>query len=309
MLVSRKKLRTKVRSISSSNTKSLEIGPGTSPFLDPGVARFLDVASREVLESQYYTQAPEIHYVGEVSSFVGSLCELDLVVSIHSLEHFTDLLGGLYDISTFIKQGGHLYLELPDRRFSFDALSPPLDLCDIFCAAILKSDAVSIRRFRVLQSYIRNVKSGTLGSWGGVLNPLSLPSDFSRYYPPRDLSSFDNIAELIDSISFAPSSHIWSFTSGEFREFLDFVCNNNIIPFRISSFSPTFGGSFGVLLEKRIDDMEPQSLEARILSTLDSADPLSLVLNRKVFLSSRRASFLALCFYMREFFLRMLSSN
>lgn len=117
--------------LSAHPTHILEIGALATPTLPehPDVS-YLDWFSREELiasleHNKRYGNAVVIDpdYVAKTTHFsdvVGD--KFDLVIANHVLEHVPDPITWLDQVHRMTVEGGHLFMALPDRRFTFDFL-------------------------------------------------------------------------------------------------------------------------------------------------------------------------------------------
>ncbi|MBV9077071.1 MAG: methyltransferase domain-containing protein, partial [Methylobacteriaceae bacterium] len=119
----------------------LELGPRTSPIVtrEDGHVLYADRLSTPELRAFYRDtiEAGELDpaafvdvdlVVPDGASLAAALGErgpVDYVVASHVLEHLADPVGWLADIAACLREGGHLCLAVPDKRFTFDHLREP----------------------------------------------------------------------------------------------------------------------------------------------------------------------------------------
>ncbi len=135
----------------------LEIGALDSPTFSPQQYRvkFLDFASKEQLLRENpgnprYTEERlvEVDYVVNSTAYSKYITDqFDLVIANHAIEHIPDTIGWLKGIESLLSPGGHLFLAIPDRQFTFDYLRPETTIADVLRAhhaKQLKPDLINI---------------------------------------------------------------------------------------------------------------------------------------------------------------------
>jgi hypothetical protein len=117
--------------------KTLEIGPFCSPILQGPSVKYLDMLGTEELKARARSlqlDAQNVPHIDFVSPD-GTLCAVDekfeLVVSCHNLEHQTDLVGHLNEVSALLEPSGTYALIIPDWRFCFDANLSKSTIADV----------------------------------------------------------------------------------------------------------------------------------------------------------------------------------
>ena len=119
--------------------KGLEIGPLTNPIVTPqdlndlGEIHYLDHLSTQDLKNKYaddksveVEKIVDVDFVcsdADIKKAVGGL-NFDYVVASHVIEHSPNMLQFLSDLSSILKEGGTLFLLIPDKRFTFDIDRP-----------------------------------------------------------------------------------------------------------------------------------------------------------------------------------------
>lgn len=118
----------------------LEVGALASPmFRDQERVSYLDWFSREELEAslasnERYANANFVSptYVAKTTRFSKVVdASFDLVIANHVLEHVPDPITWLQQVHHLTKSGGHLFMALPDRRFTFDFLRPESTMAEV----------------------------------------------------------------------------------------------------------------------------------------------------------------------------------
>lgn len=112
--------------------RGVEFGPLSRPLAlkkDTEVY-YIDHCSTEELKAIYAGNAEadadkivDVDFVSQgqpLAEIIGNKAPLDYVVASHVIEHVPDLAGWLLDTHASLKEGGTLYLVVPDKRFTFD---------------------------------------------------------------------------------------------------------------------------------------------------------------------------------------------
>ncbi len=104
----------------------LEIGPGGSPKLTGPNVFYFDVKTEAELRDRYKNEAgaasvpKTIHFV-EKDGDLGIIDRtFDVIFSAHVIEHTPDLIAHLRQISDLLNDGGHYFLVVPNRKYTFD---------------------------------------------------------------------------------------------------------------------------------------------------------------------------------------------
>jgi hypothetical protein len=125
----------------------IEIGPLARPIVDKamGAVLYTDHLSTEDLREHYRADAEQgridlsglvdvdlVVPTGErLSDRLGPSGPVDYVVASHVIEHIPDPVGWLGDIAACLRDGGHLCLAVPDKRFIFDHLREPTQVREL----------------------------------------------------------------------------------------------------------------------------------------------------------------------------------
>jgi predicted SAM-dependent methyltransferase len=119
----------------------LEIGAYARPTVEPGGCEmfYLDYYSTEELRAQAISGGYEnpdniipVDFVCKSEDYRGAIDrKFDLVIANHVMEHIVEPIRWLQMLSEFINPGGHLFLTLPDKKYSFDRYRKDSDLADI----------------------------------------------------------------------------------------------------------------------------------------------------------------------------------
>lgn len=121
----------------------LEIGALDEPSLPErrGV-RYMDCFSAEHLRARHQKTANrvasrivDVDYVLTEKRFSGKVAErFDVVIANHVIEHIPDPITWLRELAAVTKDGGVLFLAVPDRNYTFDYLRPESTAVDLLRA-------------------------------------------------------------------------------------------------------------------------------------------------------------------------------
>jgi SAM-dependent methyltransferase len=139
----------------------LEIGPYDQPtvFKSEADVRYLDWKTRDQLVAEcahpdLVDQIPPIDYVvasNDYARYVDNI--FDYVVANHVLEHAPNLIRWLQDVGSMMKDGGILFLALPDKRFSFDRFRPDTALSHFLAEYVSEVEAIPIEHLIEVEIY------------------------------------------------------------------------------------------------------------------------------------------------------------
>lgn len=147
----------------------LEIGPLDNPtFRRPSYnVSYVDYATREELAKKgsvnpryRYEGLVDVDYVvpeGRYCNFIDD--RFNLVIANHVFEHIADPIAWLHDLGTLLCADGHVFLSIPDRRYTFDILRREASVVDLIRAHVTKQSKPDF--FNILDHFwhIRPVKA------------------------------------------------------------------------------------------------------------------------------------------------------
>lgn len=257
----------------------LEIGPLDSPV---ATAPPCDVRYADVLD----TAALREHYRGDPAVALERIIKVDFplkyggtmrtlaeaaapcapyrwAVASHVIEHVPDLVGWLDDVAALLEDGGQLFLVVPDRRFSFDAIRPPTSVGQLLHAHSLRETAPSERA--VYDHFRYAVKASAADLWAGAS-----PKDAERYHTVQIAATLREAAlrgEYVDS-------HVWVFSPAEFVAQLDELGELDLCDFSVESVLPTARNEleFNVVLRRVPRDASSDQRTAIRRAALASLD-------------------------------------
>ena len=143
----------------------LEIGAFSEPTVDPSEAqvKFLDFHATEELRSMARTNGADpaavvaVDYVCRTDDYTQVVDEtFDLLVANHVLEHVDRTIDWLRMLRTLLRDGGLLFLVLPDKKQSFDRFRPDTPLSHLLYEHLAPDqDASSVHSFEIELYYDR----------------------------------------------------------------------------------------------------------------------------------------------------------
>jgi SAM-dependent methyltransferase len=122
-----------VNSINIKNHNGLEIGPLDKPIVTKkdGPIKYLDYMSKEELIARHSNAVDpnnvvEVDYVNDSHKTLSETIQeqFDYVIACHVIEHIPNMIAWLNDVYKILKDGGYLYLAIPDKRYTFDIVRP-----------------------------------------------------------------------------------------------------------------------------------------------------------------------------------------
>ena len=140
--------------VDPAQERGLEVGALTRPIVerDMGSILYADRLSAEDLAKQYaregstgaldLSELVEVDVVvpdgGSLTQSLGDRGPVDYVVASHVFEHVPDIVGWLVDVGACLREGGHLCLAVPDKRFTSDHLRRPTEARDLVERALTR---------------------------------------------------------------------------------------------------------------------------------------------------------------------------
>lgn len=218
---------------------ALEIGPFNNPTIaGPGV-RYFDVLDADALRARAASigyEAAGIPATIDFVSPVGDLAVVDrtfsAVVSSHAVEHQPDLIRHLKGVARLIEPGGHYYLIVPDRRYTFDQSRPETTLAEIEAAHRERRQVH--RRESILATRLQTTHNNPLRHWLGQHGAPAPDAALER--AAHDEVRRAEAGEYIDV-------HAWTFSPESFRRL-------------VAATSPATGLSPAVVHDTAFGDLE-----------------------------------------------------
>ncbi len=245
--------------VDPARERGLEIGALTSPIVERarGAILYADRLSTEDLAKQYAWEGgtgkldlSELVHVDVVVPDGGSLAHglgdrgpLDYVVASHVIEHVPDIVGWLVDIAACLREGGHLCLAVPDKRFTFDHLRRPTEARDIVERALTRPRWPSPGQIFDHVAGLAQVDPVAL--WRG--------EDGARREPGLTSAQALAMATAASLHPSYPDIHCSVFTPASFCRVMGEVMGLGLVPFAFADIQPTetFATEFYATLRKR----------------------------------------------------------
>lgn len=235
----------------------LEIGPLDSPIATrpPWDVRYVDVLDTGGLRDHYrhdpnvsLERIVQVDFALQQDGQIRTIAEAAApggpyrwVVASHVVEHVPDLVGWLADVASLLEDGGALFLVVPDRRYTFDAMRPATTVGQILEARTRRDTRPSER---AVYDYFRSaVDMSATALWEGA-DPAAAPRAFTFQ---GALSMRDKAlqGEYVDS-------HVWVFSPIEFVSQLAELSELDLCDFALEHVHPTPPGEleFTVVLRR-----------------------------------------------------------
>lgn len=141
----------------------LEVGAFSTPTVDPADAdvKFLDFHTTEELRAMARENGADpasvvpVDYVCRTDDYAEVVdATFDVLVAAHVLEHVDHAIAWLRTVRTLIRDGGLLFLVLPDKKKSFDRFRPDTPLSHLLFEHLApEQDVSSIHNFETVLYY------------------------------------------------------------------------------------------------------------------------------------------------------------
>jgi 2-polyprenyl-3-methyl-5-hydroxy-6-metoxy-1,4-benzoquinol methylase len=156
-------------------TSILEIGAMDAPTYPERDARYLDWFSGDELRERHSAnprraneRIVDVDYVVKEKRFAAAVAErFDVVIANHVIEHVADPIGWLGEIAQITRDGGSLFLAVPDRRYTFDYLRPVSTAADVVRASEEGLERPS--RWQMLEAIFYHRPIQAADAWEGRL--------------------------------------------------------------------------------------------------------------------------------------------
>jgi hypothetical protein len=237
-----------LRYISPASTQGLEIGALDLPFVtsDEGNVKYADCATTEELRERARVapgHSPDfvvpVDFVLQDGGWDSVVGEYDWIAAAHVIEHAPSLIDWLRSAGSKLKEGGVLFLVIPDKRYTFDFYRPESTLGKIFEDHILKKQKPGIAEVFDGRYYSRNVNP--IEIWK---NPIKV--EFDAQSTGRALDVAKTAAnDYIDV-------HCNIFCDKSFSLIMKTLCLEGWVPFNVEEVGSVdqFGSDFHCVLKK-----------------------------------------------------------
>lgn len=218
--------------------RGLEIGPLHEPIAtkDRHDVRYVDVFDTATLHRQYALDPNvDVADIVDVDFAIGtqSLSEAvmvdapyDWVIASHVIEHTADLIGWLGSLADVMADRGQLFLAVPDRRYTFDALRPETTM-----GQLIDERGRTTPSLRAVYDHYRSMVSiSTVELWAGA-DPRLAPRVFS----------WDEVNERCREAQSGVqmSTHVWVFSRDSFLEQIEELRLLGLCDFTVEVAGPT----------------------------------------------------------------------
>lgn len=217
-----------VRSMGVRHASILEIGALDNPtFLrEEGDVRFADYFSQEESRQRHMkagTHTPDrivaVDFVLRDKRLHEAVTDrFDLAIANHVLEHLADPIGWLVAIRNITD---HLFLSLPDKRFTFDYFKPCTDAVDWFCWNRAELEQPSFAH--ILRHLYYHASLNAHDAWQG-----EIPLDHMHR-----ISFSDAIERAYALEKHYTDVHCSIFTFESFKVLFEDVLSANLVPWKI----------------------------------------------------------------------------
>lgn len=192
----------------------LEIGPFCCPIVcGPNVA-YLDVLDAPQLRARAKALGIDPNGCPAKIDFLGDLAsvdrQFDSVISSHSIEHQTDLVHHLKNVSRVLRDYGRYYLIIPDKRYCFDARIAESTIADVLQAHKEQRTRHTLRS--VIEHRAMITHNDPFLHWAGP------PPDIDQADQDRRIAAA--LKEFDDAQDAYIDVHAWQFTPNSFRSII-----------------------------------------------------------------------------------------
>jgi rhamnosyltransferase len=224
------------QSINIKNCSGLEIGPLDKPLVTKkdGLIKYLDYMSKEQLIARHASAVDpdnmvDIDYINSPTNTLSEAIQekFDYIVACDVIEFIPNMIAWLNEVNKILKDGGYLYLTIPDKRYTFDIVRP----------------ATSLSHF--LNDYQQNVKTA------------DFDHVFEQIYLKRNITTADawnnRVADKIDVKRFSaeeayqrtlyemepgkyPDVHCHVFVSRDFLDIINMLIEMKLIDYTVHKF-------------------------------------------------------------------------
>lgn len=214
----------------SSDLSCLEISPYHSPLLKNTKCKTFDVVNKEKLVDKCKNDINikdmcgninEVDYVNEKGDLSMIDNKFDLIVSSHCIEHTTDILQHLLDVSNLLNSEGIYVCFIPNRAYCFDHYKTPKSAADIIEAHVLKRKRPSLKTF--IETLLYTCHNDPSRHWNkdsghwNLFNRNDLDNIISEYISKEKNEEYTDL-------------HNWQFTLEEFLSSFAILKQLNYFP-------------------------------------------------------------------------------
>jgi hypothetical protein len=234
---------------------TLELSPWASPVAIGPKVKYSDVFDQATLikraqgdpsfSPERIAKIPYVDYVlpnGDLSTIRE---QFENVVSSHSIEHTTDLVTHLINVSKLLIEKGCYFVLCPDKRYCFDHFKPESTAIDILEAHYAQTRTVHSDR-QIMTQRLFSTHNDATRHWNGDHGPKPQPTI-------GDINKTIALMNLHKKNDLYFDAHEWQFTPSSFKEIILYLYNAGITdmyPVRVYQ-TPKNTFEFGAILQKR----------------------------------------------------------
>lgn len=221
--------------------RGIEVGPLDRPLIKKSECSvlYVDHLNTAGLREKYLYDAgvvqSEIEEVdlvwdGSYKKILEKHDGLDFVVASHVIEHVPDFVYFLEDLSEVLKQGGLLYLVIPDKRFTFDYLRQTSTVAEILAANLERQQKPNLNQ--ILDELVFASDHSITAGW----------ADIPTGYAPktsRNINEAFLIAKNVKNKDSYFDVHCWIFTPESFVNLIEQLIELELINYRIKKIVET----------------------------------------------------------------------
>ena len=245
--------------VAPSGRLGVELGPLNRPLIrrEDGDILYADHRTTDDLRAKYAGHDSvigadaqpivEVDLVLEHQSLaeaLGARAPVDYIVASHVMEHIADPIGWLNDLASVLREGGVIFLAVPDKRFTFDFHRRPSTTADLVGHHIAGARLASPTQVFDYVSQVAEVDPFAV--WAGRERD---PKPIFEGQLPRALTDARNVAAQGSYYD----AHCTVYTPVSFLAVFREVIELGLIPFEIARIDPTERNTieFFVTLRKR----------------------------------------------------------
>ncbi len=225
-----------INNVEINGLEGLEIGPLDKPLVTrhDGQIKYLDYMSKEELIVRHADACDpkkmvDIDYINSPQNELSTLIKekFDYVIACHVIEHIPNMIGWLNDVNKILKDGGYLFLAIPDRRYTFDILRPITPLSHFlndYQRNVKTADFAHVFEHIYLK---RNVTAGDV--WNNKAEEkIKIPRFTAKDAYARTLFELEP--------GKYPDVHCHVFTSLQFLDMIDTLISLQLVPYTVHKF-------------------------------------------------------------------------
>lgn len=177
--------------IDLDKVRGLEFGPADRPWIPataPGI-RYIDHLTTEELRGKYAGSKvynPEdfctVHFVNDgrpLHKILGDWVDLDVVAASHVVEHVPNLLQWMHDVAAVLKEGGLVFLVLPNKRHEFDRMRRVTETPEVLGNFLERRTQPSYYSMLDFNMHYAQAMGGSI-TWVDEIDPGTLKNIYSK---------------------------------------------------------------------------------------------------------------------------------